>query len=382
MSHIDTEQLESILSSQGTEAAFSELAKQLREQRRLHELFEVRLMQARLRLGLPVILGKSQELAAADQEAIEEAYMEACRETGREWLRDGAVREAWMYLRASGDEYLMRDHLASAEPDESRVDALIDVALHEGVSPRQGLAWILEHYGTCNAITSFDNFLHGKEGPDRARCAELLVTHVYEELSRNVAADIARRDERDLAAATLVDMIGSRPELLEGQNYHLDTTHLHGAVRIARFAEELKAIEAAWELTEYGRRLDPQYQFAGEEPFEDLYPSHGLFFAAQLGRDVDAALDYFRQQARDSHEQQGPFSSIAVFLTLLTRVGRLEEAVQVARDWVPESWRSAPGAPSLWELCERLGNFTPLIDVAREKSDPIAYLAGRVAQQG
>ena len=38
-------------------------------------------------------------------------------------------------------------------------------------------------------------------------------------------------------------------------------------------------MELAWDLTEYGRRLGRQFQFAGEEPFVDAYPASGLFFA-------------------------------------------------------------------------------------------------------
>ena len=84
----------------GPDAMLESLAGTLRERRRWHALVDVRLMQARLALGLPPTadLGR---LAEADRERLDERSLAACREAGWPLLAEGQVATAWMYLRAA-----------------------------------------------------------------------------------------------------------------------------------------------------------------------------------------------------------------------------------------------------------------------------------------
>ena len=96
--------LESELKSAGPEAALDRLAGRFREAGDFHGLFDTRLMQARRRLGLPMILTTPlEDLAEPRRGQVEAAYLEACREAG--WLlwNAGKFREAWMYLRPLGE---------------------------------------------------------------------------------------------------------------------------------------------------------------------------------------------------------------------------------------------------------------------------------------
>src|ERR1700722_4849863 len=99
------DELESAIKSHGVDGAFDIVAERLKSDKRYHDLFDVRLMQARHRNGLPVILTTTlDELEEPLRSKMEEAYLDGCREIGGLLLDDGQVREAWMYLRPVGDK--------------------------------------------------------------------------------------------------------------------------------------------------------------------------------------------------------------------------------------------------------------------------------------
>ncbi len=68
-----------------------------------------------------------------------------------------------------------------AENDE-RLAAIIEVAFNHGVSPERGFELILENYGTCPAISAFEQLPPNDEGT-RAACAARLIRHLHRELS-------------------------------------------------------------------------------------------------------------------------------------------------------------------------------------------------------
>ena len=75
------------LQTTGAETALEQLAQQLGQMRRYGELFDVRLMQARLKHGLPVANSASLEtLPEPLRRQIENDYLTACREVGFAFL--------------------------------------------------------------------------------------------------------------------------------------------------------------------------------------------------------------------------------------------------------------------------------------------------------
>ena len=80
------------------------------------------------------------------------------------------------------------------EGDGERLGAVIEVAFNHGVNPRRGFELILEHYGTCSAISAFEG-LPATTRPVRIACAERLIRHLHGELSANLRADIAGRGQ-------------------------------------------------------------------------------------------------------------------------------------------------------------------------------------------
>ena len=76
-----------------------------RQQRRYHEMFELRKMQLRHQLGYPVLSSTSLDEPDLDEERqqrLERGLINACREIGYLLMKEGKIREAWMYLRAVG----------------------------------------------------------------------------------------------------------------------------------------------------------------------------------------------------------------------------------------------------------------------------------------
>ena len=79
-------------------------------------------------------------------------------------------------------------------------------------------------------------------------------------------------------------LLEDREWLFLNNNYHLDTTHLAATVRFARALDAAEPLRLALELTEYGRRLSAQFQYPGDPPFTNVYPSHAIFFRALLAK--------------------------------------------------------------------------------------------------
>jgi hypothetical protein len=366
----------------GVDALFASLTAALRQEKKYHELFDALLMRARQKLGLPVAMSTSlDEVPEPARTTLEEAYLSACREVGTLLLAEGKLREAWMYLRPVGDKQLIAAALAGIAPNEENLQDLIEIALHEGVAPALGYQLVLQHYGTCNAITTFESLLLSRSRAEQQAAATLLLRTVHAELLANLRTDIARQEGRDPVEKTLAALVADRDWLFSDHNYHIDTTHLASTVRFARLLEEPAALELAWDLTAYGRRLSKQFQYAGDEPFGDVYPSHGLFFAAQLGRQVDEAREYFRAKAASIDPQEFGAAAAEVYVALLARLRRYDEAVDAAVSLLPAGVRTSGFAPSLLELSQLAGNYERLLAVCRERGDLVSFAAGLAEQQ-
>jgi hypothetical protein len=377
MTHTETffDDLQAAAGAGGAPAVFRRLAEKLRDDQKYHELFDARLMEARHAHGLPLTLGGSlDDLAEPVRTEMENAYIAACREVGNLFLTAGRVREAWMYLRPTGDRQVVADVLAALPRDAENYEEIIEVALYEGVCPRLGFQYVLEHYGTCNAITLYDGQMHGRPKADRQAVAGLLIEHLHAELLRNVCGDIARREGNEPAETTLATLVARRPWLFENDNYHVDTTHLAAVVRFALACDDPQVLRTALDLTAYGRKLSKQYQFAGQEPFADTYPAHALFFQAVLGENQDAAIKYFRQQAQAS-EDAGPAE---VLVALLARAGRPQEAFEASAEFLKPEMRTSGFAPSLIELATRAECYERLMAVGRDRDDALGFTAGLV----
>ena len=376
----DFDQLQSALASGGPAAALQEAADLLRQQKKYHELFEVLKMQLRQRLGLPLLAGEgSAEGLSEDQRLkLEEGLIQACREVGAALLAAGQIREGWMYLRPVGDKAEAARLLGQIEAGEENYEDLIDVCLHEGINIGRGYGLVLEHFGTCNAITQFDSSLARRPRAEQAPAARLLLRQVHSDLVASVKADIARQEGQPPLENTLRDLILDREWLFQDNSYHLDTTHLAATVRIARALADPDELRLALDLTEYGRRLSQQFQYQGDEPFAEMYPASAHYFQALLGENIDEAVQYFKTKAEMLDPQYHGYAAIETYIDLLTRLGRTQDALAAALQFGLGSIQPLGNAPPLVELAKRSGNFARLLDHCRAKDDLLGFTAALV----
>lgn len=371
--------LDSALDREGESAVLMQLANQLRSEQRFHELFEALKMKLRSELGLPLLYQDSgDELDESVREKLEDGLVDACRDVGLSLLAAGRIRDAWIYLRPVGDNRMVKAELAKLEPSDENLDELIEVCLHEGLDLERGFRLLLGHYGTCNTITTFESTMHGRTRQERAIGAQLLLRHLSQELLENVRAHIEQRepDVRLDEKATLADLIAHRAWLFEGGSYHVDTTHLSSVVRFARELDDQPSLEMALDLALYGQQLDSQLQYPADEPFQDFYQAHLLFFRALLNDQPDAAVRYFRQKAQAVNPREDSTMAIEVYVDLLARLGRHREAITESRRLIPAGIQTTGLAPSMLELSEACGDYEALKASCRERNELLGYAIG------
>ncbi len=354
------------------------LAQMLRAGDQHHELFEVLKMKLRYRLGLPLLYDdRGDELSPHDREELERGLLDACREVGEALFRAGKPAEGWMYLRAVGDQAKPAKLLRAIEVTEERVDELIQVGVYEAIDMEYGFRLLLQHYGICNAITTFEQIMSERSRTQQQAAAGILVEELYSDLTDNVAADRSRREGQAPPETRLVDLISDHEELFQENAYHIDTSHLAAVVRFARLLEDPGQLQLGWELSQYGLRLAELYQLPDMSPFEEYYPAHAHYFSALLRTSepaVEEAVAYFRQRADDVGTEGGPDPSAAreVYLDLLIRLERtaeaLEEAVRLYPDGLPRELVSM-----LLELATASGETAVLLEYARAQDDLLTF---------
>ena len=334
-------------------------------------------MKIRHSLDLPLLYSDSgEELEEAKRNALEEGLIEACRSVGTLLLDDGQIRDGWTYLRPVGDTKVVRDRLQSVEVTEENVDQIIEVCLHESVDLERGFQLLLSNYGTCNSITTFESSMYGRPRTERAIGARLLVNHVHAELLENVVGHIEREENARPDADSIAPLLEGREWLTAEGSYHIDVTHLSSAVRIARDVTDEPTLRHALDLTRYGQRLDPQLQYAGDEPFAEPYVGDALYFSALIGTQVDEGLAYFKEKAEACTPHEQTTAAIEVYVDLLHRIGRTQDAIEEMTRLVPAGMQTTGQAPSLLELCEAVGNYTSIREQCKQNGDLLGYAMG------
>jgi hypothetical protein len=211
--------------------------------------------------------------------------------------------------------------------------------------------------------------------------AGLLVSRLHNDLFHNLEAEITKQQSSPPTEKTIQGLVADRDWLFDGDNYHIDTSHLHAVVRFARQVTDQPTLRQAVDLTEYGRRLSRQYQYPGEEPFVDVHPTHALFFRAQLGEGVDEALAYFRERAEAINAAEQGAGAAEIYVTLLTRLGRHEEALEALARLVPAGAGMSGLAPTMSELAQTARAFDRLAQICQERGDLLGFTAGLIQGQ-
>ena len=364
--------------SSGASAVFDKLLESLKASKDFHRMFDATLMRKKQELGLPLFRPTSLDDVPTEKRAeFEKTYVEAAREAGQLFLDAGQIANAWLYFRTIREPEPVAKALAAMpsrrEPGDE-TEELIQVALFDGANPSKGVEWMLKTHGTCSTITSLEQQMARLPADDRKRCAAILVKHLYTDITDSVQADVQRRMALAPPTDSLREAIAGRDWLFQEGNYHIDVSHLNAVVRFARFLDQNSPeLKLAIELTEYGGRLDPQFQYPGDPPFDDFYPSHRHFLQALSGEKVDESLAFFRDKLNAQPEEQDKQLIAYVLVDLAMRINRWDLAIELAEAHLTKLEEGS--GFSFAELCRDAGNMAALQRVAQAKNDLVTFAA-------
>jgi hypothetical protein len=335
-------------------------------------LFEARLMQARHKVGLPLIFNASlDDLPEEQRQAYEEAMKEAARETGNLFLADGDIPRAWPYFRAIGDSASVAAAIEMLDqPDQ--LDGIIEVAFGQGVHPRKGFELLLKNHGICRAITFFEQYPDPKT---REQCALLLLRALHTELVDNLKHAISRTEGQQPDGNSVSELIRGRDWLFGDLDYYVDTSHLTAILPLALDFTDPEALRLALELCDYGGHLSSKFQSQSAPPFEDFYNDHAVFLKALLGCDVDTAVAHFRNKVSTGVSGTGPAQ---ILVLLLTRLKRYREAIKMSIEYLGDQNPNQLACPAIPQLCQLAGDYDSLREVARRRGDILNFTAAAI----
>jgi hypothetical protein len=369
------------LTADGPRAAIDRLCSSLREQKEYGELFYALLLKKRYELGLsPVPTGASQDIPEAMQAPYEDAIREAGRLVGRLHLEEGNIPQAWVYFRMLGEPAPVAEALENYRPGEGDdCQQVVEIAFHQGVHPKKGFDMILDRFGLCSAITTVSSRELPISEADRAYCVRRLTRTLYGELVERLKADVERREGSCPDAHTVRELMEGHDWLFEDEFYHVDVSHLGAVVQMSTHLSSGEELRMARELCAYGQRLSPRFKYPGDPPFEDPYRDYGVYLSVLAGEDPEEGLSYFRAKVEQADPEEVGTLPAEVFVNLLLKLDRADEALAVARKHLAAVDDRRLTCPSIADLCNRTRQYGVLVDVARERQDPVHYLAGLLA---
>ncbi len=366
------ELVEEALRCGGPESTFDFLARKFREEKKYPQLFEARLMKKRHELGLPLIQTESSgDWPEETQRAYEEGFVQAAREVGGLFLADGNIQDAWPYFRAIGETGPVAAAIEKAQPQEG-IDRIVEIAFFERVNPRKGFELVLAKYGICKAITIF---LQYPDRKGREDCARLLVRTLHGDLVRNLKRAITQREGQEPETESVSPLINGRGWLFENNNYYVDTSHLVSILQFSIEVSDRETLALALELSEYGTRLSPLFQFRGDPPFQNVYVDHSVYLRGLLDEDPEGAVAHFRQKVAESDPNHPGNASAQVLVRLLARLGRHAEAIEFSLQHLRDVDSAQLACPSILQLCQLAGDHDRLMRVARERGDLVSFTA-------
>ncbi len=361
-------ELDRILPTGNTAGCLDFLIQHARAQNNFTLLFETRLMQKRLELGLPLIqTDVAPPLPPELRAAYDEGIMQAADEAGGLFLQEGNIQRAWPYFRAIAKPAPVIeaiDRYRTSDPNADDVNAVIALAFEEGLHPAKGLQLIFELHGMCRAITSFGMYNVQK---DRENCIALLVRGVHAEIVDRMSRAIEAQEGAPPPQHSLPELMANREYLFGQYDCYVDNSHVITLLPYIAEVDGQDTLRLYSELCAYGNKLSPQFKMRGEPPFEDPYTDYGYYVQALRGVETEAALAHFRARLSDAQ-------SAEVLVNLLLRLGRPSDALAISLEYLADE----PGTgacPSTTQLCFMAGDFELLKQLAAERGDPLSYVA-------
>ncbi len=367
------EQLQQITDDQGVEAGLEFLEQHVRRNQDYAQLFEVLKMRFRHAMGLPILYSQARDnLSEADQRKLEDGLFAACREVGTLFFEQGDLVRGWNYLQLVGDRELNEKLIRNVILDDKNTDVLIELTVSQGVATEYGFRLLLQRYGTCDAITTFDRIAHGLDIDCQRAMAGSLLEHLYDELVGNLLESVPELASSVGEARSLAAILDSG-KIESGGDCVVDATHLASVVRISRIVHAPELIQKAWELSRFGDSLADDLKYPGEVPFDDVYPDHLRYYGTLLGRDVDAGLEHFCKKIDQHDPAQYGGMLIETYIGLLARIGRNDQAIDVLIERLLGKYPLFGIAPKAHELAETAEQKQKLLEHFRSESDLLGF---------
>ncbi|MBL8213065.1 MAG: hypothetical protein JNK87_20280 [Bryobacterales bacterium] len=362
--------LDAALAGRSPLDAFALVADQCRAEQNYALLFETKLMQRRFELGLPLIQTDG-NLPSDKQAGYEQFMVETAREVGTLFLETGQIERAFPYFRAIGDLAPVSKAIESVEPGDN-IEGIIEIAFQQGLHPVKGIDLILKQYGMCRAITLFG--MYGVSAK-RSECMALISSALYQELLTNLRDAVKGHEGAEPAGAHITELIDGRDWLFGEYDYYVDTSHLNSVVQYAAETQDPATLELISEMCAYGRKLSMPLHIRGNPPFDNPFVDYGKYADALLGRDVEGVIAHFREKIAQEPEESMPAQ---VLVHLLLKLDRAGDALAVAREHLSEVPASYLTCPTPLQLAHKAGEYFTLAEMAREREDPLSYIAARL----
>ena len=365
MDHDLFDLLERTSSDNDAAAALDLVVTRLREQKRYQLIFEIRQLQTRHALGLPLVFGGGiSDIPPDKRDDYQAALVDAAREAGQSFLADGDIEHAWTYFRAIGEPAPVSDAIERVHSAED-AERVLGIALLDNVNPRKGYELLLEHHGLCQGT---DFAIKCAEPEKRVMFLQMLVRAFYRQLAANLRDAIAAEEGAAPATSSVAQLIAGRDWLFDNGQLYIENSHLLSILQVSGDIPDAETLRLVLELAEYGQRLGPIHQFDDEPPFEKPFVDHAEHLRALLGEHVDRAVDHFRRKLSDSDP-----ACAEVLVALLARLGRYHEAVDVSLTYL--NGDGTARCPSAIQLCQSAGDYSRLREVARESGDLVGFAA-------
>jgi hypothetical protein len=367
------QEIKNLLANQTPREAMASAANYFLEQNDAHRLFEIRKMQGRHELGLPVVSWKPlPQLDAEIQTKLEKKLLAACHEAGSRLIASGDLAAAWNYLEPLEDRESVQRLMEMAEVTSENVDNIIEVTFHRGAHPAWGFQLLLKHFGTCNAITLLDSSAPYLAPAIKTKLVELLAQHFMNELVQNFANASQRPNVDEDAFATL---ISSNSEGIDWGAPLIDVTHLHSVTRLGRFAEDPRVWEQLVTLCRYGELLGEMFHFPGEPPFENQYTDSLLFFEGLLNRNRPQSIDHFLAKVEQGQDSPHSLLILETVIDWLARMQEVDQALELAIAYPRDDLGRLGIAPNLIELATRgSGLKAKLASTFEQRHDLLSFL--------
>jgi hypothetical protein len=101
-----------------------------------------------------------------------------------------------------------------------------------------------------------------------------------------------------------------------------------------------------------------------------------MYLRALLGEQSDQSLAHFGRKLEEARGEESGTGPAQVLVTLLARLGRYAEAIDVAQEHLGGVLPSQLTCPTVVQLCQMAGDAERLQTVARGQGDILSFLAG------